>query len=83
MEIPLKLTGLGIEREDAIGVQIVAAAVVAVILGARIAGGPVDGVEFAIVGAGEPRGRAAVLDVYRNGIAIVNRWLDKTNGGNK
>src|SRR5439155_17935511 len=43
--------------------QIVAGALVAIVLGRRVAGRPVDHVELRIVCAGEPSRRAAVLEI--------------------
>ena len=60
--IPLELSGLGVESQDAVGVKVVALALVAVVFGGGIAGGPVDGIELGVVGAGEPGRRSAMLD---------------------
>ncbi len=57
--VPLEGAGLGIEREDAVGVEVVAGAVAVVGVGPGIAGGPEERVGGGIVGAGEPRGAAA------------------------
>src|SRR6185437_15640125 len=53
--------GVGVERDDAIGIEIVAGAVVAVPAGVGIAGTPEGQVGFGIVGSGDPDGAAAVL----------------------
>ena len=61
--VPLQPPRRAIQREDRIGIQVVSPAVIAVVLLAGVPRGPVDRVELRIVAAGEPRGRAAVLDV--------------------
>ena len=62
LEVPLQLAGVRIEREDRVRVEVVALALVAVVVGTRIAGRPVEQARFGIVGAGQPGGGAAVLD---------------------
>ena len=42
--VPLEIAGLGVERENAVGVEVVAGTVAIVAVGPRIAGGPVEGV---------------------------------------
>ena len=59
--VPLERAGVGVERDDRVGVEVVAVAIVAVEIGAGIAGAPVDQVERRIVGAGDPGGAAAAL----------------------
>src|SRR5690348_4342051 len=59
--VPLQLAGLGIERDNAIGIKIVSFALGAVIFGVGITGLPIDDAEFFIIGASEPGDRAAVL----------------------
>src|SRR5262249_20099034 len=60
--IPAELSGLGVERQDAVGVQVVAQPVVAVVFGGGISGRPVEYARLRIVRAGEPGGRARMLD---------------------
>src|SRR2546421_7006870 len=61
--IPLELAGLAVQRQKAIGVEIVSDAMVSVVLLARIAGRPIYDIELGVIAAGEPGGRAAVVDV--------------------
>ena len=61
LEVPDHLPGVGIEGEQAVRVEVVAGADVAVPVGRRVADGPVEQIEFGIVGAGEPGGPAAGL----------------------
>ncbi len=42
LEVPFQLAGLDVERDDAVGVQVVASALITVEVGAGIADGPVD-----------------------------------------
>ena len=62
--IPLELAGLGFERQDRIGVEIVAFALAAVEIGTGIADRPEHGVERRVVGAGHPGRAGAMLDVF-------------------
>ena len=62
LKVPLQLSGFRIQRDDRIRIEVVAAAIVANQIGRRIAGRPVQRVELRIVGAGQPRGRARMLD---------------------
>src|SRR5262249_46819063 len=61
--IPSERAGLALEREHGVRVEVVALAVVAVVLLARIPRRPVDEIEHRVIAAREPGGRAAVLDV--------------------
>ena len=63
LKVPLQLAGRGVKRQHRVRVQVVALPLPPVVVGARVAGGPVQRVKIGVVGAGEPRGRAAVLDV--------------------
>ena len=79
--MPLELAGFAVERQDAVGIQIIAGARIAVVLLARIAGGPVDGIELGVVAAGEPRGSAAVGDLralprFRARVAALGHHLE-------
>jgi hypothetical protein len=58
---PFQLARVGIQREHAIGIQVVAEAAVAVGIGIGIAGAPISEVQVGIVGAGVPDGSAAGL----------------------
>src|SRR5260370_144463 len=60
--MPFQLPHRRVERQDGRGVEIVALPLVAVVVWARIAGGPVEKVRFGIVRAREPSGAATVLD---------------------
>ena len=42
--VPFEIAGFGVERENAIGVEVVAGTVAVVAIGPGIAGGPVKGV---------------------------------------
>ena len=59
LKIPFHLAGVGVDREDASGVEIVAGARPAVEIGGGIAGAPINSVEIGIVSAGHPGGAAA------------------------
>ena len=61
LEIPFELAGIGIERDEGVGVEIGAHAIAAVEIRRGIAGAPVDQIEVRIVGAGVPGGTAAQL----------------------
>src|SRR4029077_6499832 len=58
LEIPFELAGVGIQGEDTIGIEVVAGTRCSVEIGGGIAGAPVDGIEFWIVGARHPSGAA-------------------------
>ncbi|MEK6718720.1 MAG: hypothetical protein AABZ16_14645, partial [candidate division NC10 bacterium] len=57
--VPLHRAGAGIQSEDTIRVQVVAAPVAVVAGGPGVAGGPVEGIGGGVVRAGEPGGAAA------------------------
>ena len=63
LEVPLEPSSRGIQREDRVGVEIVAVPLAAVVVGTRIARRPVERLERRIVGARQPRGAAAMFDV--------------------
>jgi hypothetical protein len=65
--VPLELAGLGVEGENAVGIEIVAGAVAIVAVGPRISCGPVKGVGRWIVRTGEPSGTA------ERGVGTVQR----------
>ena len=64
LEMPLQRAGLRIERDDRVGVQVVAQPVVADEIRTGIADRPVDRIELRIVGAGQPRGAAGMIDAF-------------------
>src|SRR5207237_9802152 len=57
--VPLEVSGLRVERENAIRVKVVAGTVAVVAVRPRIPSGPVQGVGCRIVRPGEPGGTAA------------------------
>ena len=59
LKIPFHLAGIGVERENASGVEIVAGPRRTVKIGGRVASAPINGVEFGIIGARHPGGTAA------------------------
>src|SRR5450755_4842540 len=59
--MPLQLAGMRVERKNAIGVKVVAAALVAIVVFAWIPRRPEQRIGFGIVCAGEPGCRRAVL----------------------
>ena len=61
LKVPFELSRAGVERDDAVRVQVVAGAAVAVPIRSGISGAPVDEIEIGIVGAGDPCRRGAPL----------------------
>src|SRR6266853_966642 len=61
LKMPPELAGVAIQSDQRTGIEIVALAPVAVVVGPGIAGSPIHKVELGIVGAGDPRRRAARL----------------------
>ena len=59
--VPPELAGVRVERDDRIGVEVVAGPLRAVVVGADVADAPVGQVELRIVGARQPDRPAAVL----------------------
>src|ERR1051326_7142725 len=59
--IPLQVASVGIERDDAAGIEIVAIADVAIHVRPRIADAPIDEIQLRIVGAGDPGGSSTEL----------------------
>src|SRR5579864_841066 len=55
LEIPLQLPGVGIDRKDACGVEVVARPRASIEIGRSITGGPIHRVELRIVSTGHPR----------------------------
>ena len=60
--IPAEFSAGRVERRDGRSIKVIALALVAVVVRARIADGPIEQVSFGVVGAGEPRGAAAVFE---------------------
>src|ERR1017187_5329077 len=60
LEVPLQPAGVGVERQQAAGVEVVTRADAAVIVGRGIASPPIQSVESRIIGAGHPRRSTAV-----------------------
>src|ERR1044071_229330 len=58
LEMPAELAGIGIQSDQRAGGEIVTLAAIAIVVGAGIAGAPVDQIESRVVGAGDPSGRA-------------------------
>src|SRR4029077_7518626 len=63
LKIPLQLSGIGIESQNAIGVEVIAGPLSGIPVGARIAGAPIRQIEIGIVRARNPDGRASVLPI--------------------
>src|SRR5262245_3908824 len=61
LKVPAQAAEVRVESHDGAGVEIVASAVVAVVVGPGIAGAPVDKIEIRVVRAGNPGGAAAGL----------------------
>ena len=61
LEVPLPLPGIGIHGQQAVGVEVVARAQVAVPVGGGVARRPVEHVRLRVVGAARPGGGAARL----------------------
>src|SRR4051794_19261494 len=61
LEMPLQGARVGVERDQAVRVQVVALAPVAIPIRPRISRAPVDGVRLRLVGAGHPGGGRAGL----------------------
>jgi hypothetical protein len=59
--IPLQFARVGVERDDRIGIEVIARTELVVEIGRRIAHAPIEQVQFWIVGSDQPRGSAAVL----------------------
>ncbi len=55
LEVPLQLAGLGIKRDDRVGVEIVARPIVSDQVVAGIADRPVEGVKLLVVGSRSSR----------------------------
>src|SRR5207302_5132612 len=59
--MPLQLARVDVERNDGTGVEIVAGAIIAVPVRARVSNSPVREVEVGIIRSGDPDGSTAVL----------------------
>ncbi len=60
--MPLAASGLRIERDDRIGIQVVALTIVADHVRPWVADCPIQRVELGVIAAGHPRGRARMID---------------------
>ena len=63
LEVPPQLSRPSVERDDAVRVEVVAGAVVAVPIRSGIAGPPIDDVQIGIVGPRDPRRRGATFQL--------------------
>ena len=59
--VPLQLAGVGVERDDRVGIEVVAGPLIGIPVGPRIADAPVGQVQRRIVRTGDPDRAAAVL----------------------
>ncbi len=71
LEIPDELSGIGVQRHNRAGVQIVAGAAFAGEHGIGVAGAPVKQIESGVVGSGHPGHAAAV----KNRVAVFGPSL--------
>src|SRR4029450_5294352 len=62
--MPSELPGVGVDRDDRGGVEIVTLAVVAEIAGRRIADAPVNQIRLRVVAAGHPRRAATPRQLF-------------------
>ena len=78
LEVPLQFSAVGIERDQRVGVEVVALAHLSVPIRTGVSRAPVNQVQIGIVGAGDPsRGRAALPTVTRPGfVARLSRARD-------
>src|SRR5580693_1133434 len=60
--MPLQLAGFGIQRNDGIGIKVIALTLVTVEIRTRISDWPHQSICFPIVSAGKPSGAAAMLE---------------------
>ena len=79
--VPLQGARARIDGDQRVGVEIVALAVVTVIIRIRIAGAPVQEIELGIVGAGHPRAAAAAFQHTGVGGPRLAAPLPKTGNG--
>src|SRR5205814_495953 len=63
LEMPLQLTGVGIERDDAVRVEVVAGTLTRIPVRTGVPDAPVREIQRRIVRAGDPHRRAAVLPI--------------------
>ena len=61
LEVPFQLARVGIQRQQAIGIKIVAGADFAIPIGPRVTGAPVNQVSVGVVSASNPGGGGAIL----------------------
>src|ERR1051326_5438847 len=77
--MPFEFAGIGIERDDGIGIKIVARPLIGVPIGPRVANSPISEVERGIVGARVPNGSAAILPIVA-APGLVARFAGSRNG---
>ena len=61
LKIPPEFSRIGVQRQHAVGIEVVPRARAAIEIRRGIAGAPINCIEFRIVRAGHPRGAAAAL----------------------
>src|SRR4051812_16071543 len=61
LKVPTKLAGFRRQRDDTGGIEVVTFPLIAIEVRTRIAGLPIDDIQFGIISAGEPRRAAAVF----------------------
>src|SRR5262245_2267869 len=69
--IPLEFSGLGIERQDRGGIEIVAAPPLGIVVGRRVAGADIDRAGLLVVNARAPGPAAAELDALARPAFLV------------
>ena len=62
LKVPLQFAGVRVKRQNAGSIEIVAGPRITHKIGRCVAGGPIDGVEFRIIGSGHP-GRATAVQI--------------------
>ena len=73
--MPLQLTGVGVQRHDRIGIEIVPGANVGVPIGAWIPHSPISEVQLGIVGAGQPnRSSSGLPGIVFPGLVARLAW---------
>src|SRR5579863_1115167 len=79
LKVPLQFSGIGVKSQQATGVEIVAGANAAVVVGGGIARSPVKSVQVRIIGAGHPC-RAAAVQIGVARPALVALFTGTGNG---
>ena len=77
--MPFQFSGVGVERDEAIGVQVIAGADRAVKIRRRIARAPVENVEFRVVRPGHPSGATSAL-IHASRPALRTRFSRRRDG---